>query len=176
VHTVSCKNGNLETVSRDFQSLVFSINQSYLDRWNSFSGVNDTTETINMVSQWWQSEKLHRDINYRIFLPNFSCVNYTAEISNRLYNRQVLFLPLKGKSSKNISMPNIPILYCTSTWSRKSCGLPRPHFRFLAIFESIISANTNLLLKNFPNNNDQRKPYHATKYRFLAIIYNFFQQ
>jgi hypothetical protein len=32
-------------------------------------------------------------------------------VSMTLLKLQVLFLPLKGKSSKNISMANIPILY-----------------------------------------------------------------
>jgi hypothetical protein len=42
---------------------------------------------------------------------------------------QVLFLPFKGKSSKNISMANIPILVQVLE-AEKSWGLPRPHFRF----------------------------------------------
>jgi hypothetical protein len=71
---------------------------------------------------------------------------------------QVLFLPLKGKSSKNISMANNPhtvqVLEAEKSW-----GLPRPHFRFqlsavsmtpiLATFEAIISANTMPYAKLF---------------------------
>jgi hypothetical protein len=49
----------------------------------------------------------------------------TAEISNRLYESLSSF---KGKITQNISMANIPILY--KYLNKKSCGLPRPHFRF----------------------------------------------
>jgi hypothetical protein len=53
-------------------------------------------------------------------LPNFSGVNDTAEINVTPLKSQtdftkllsyITFLSLKGKSSKNISMANIPILY-----------------------------------------------------------------
>jgi hypothetical protein len=51
-------------------------------RWNDFRGVIDTaeTDTAEMISAvsltplkswWWQSEKFHRDINYRIFFAEF---------------------------------------------------------------------------------------------------------
>jgi hypothetical protein len=48
----------------------------------------------------------------KFFLLNFSGVIDTAEINvTPLKSQTVLFLLLKGKSSKNISMANIPILY-----------------------------------------------------------------
>jgi hypothetical protein len=159
------------------KSIIFEFQRCQWHCWNHFSGINDTAEMAMtsrpwqagrsmtpLKSQWWQSEKFHRDINYRNFFcrisavsitplkwlrqaglrfqqcnwhrwNNFRGVNGTAEtISavsmtplklmwhhwNLKQTLQVLFLPLQGKSSKNISMATIPILF----------KLPRPHFRF----------------------------------------------
>jgi hypothetical protein len=82
---------------------------------------------LKLFQRSWQSEKFHRDINYRIFWPNFSGFNDTAETI----------------SAKPLT--------------EKSWGLPTPHFRFqrcplkliLATFEEIISANTMTYAKRF---------------------------
>jgi hypothetical protein len=61
---------------------------------------------------------------------NFSGVIDTAEtVSAVSLSLQVLFVPLKGKSSKNISMGNIPILYKYLKQKKVVGCLARPHFR-----------------------------------------------
>jgi hypothetical protein len=89
---------------------------------SNFSGVNDTAE-------------MAMTIMYVIFqntAETISAVSLTAEIYKTPLKFQTdftsPFFPLMGKSSKNISMTNIPRLYKYST--QKSWRLPKPHFRF----------------------------------------------
>jgi hypothetical protein len=85
-------------------------------------------------------------------LSTFSGVNVividSAEINvTPLKSLQVLFRPFKGKSSKNISMANIPILY--KYLKQKKVGGCLELKPILATFEAIISANTMPYAKRF---------------------------
>jgi hypothetical protein len=92
-------------------------------------------------------------------LSNFSGVIDTAEINvtplKSQTDLQVLFLLLKGKSSKNISMANIPILYKYLKQKKVGgCldlifGFRIPLKPILATFEAIFSANTMPYAKRF---------------------------
>jgi hypothetical protein len=109
--------------------------QCHWYRWNDFRGVIDIAETISAVSltplKWFPRCHWHCEmISAASLTPlkwfqryqwhwwnHFRGVNDTAEINvtprNLKQTWQVLFLPLKGKSSKNISMAHIliPVLY-----------------------------------------------------------------
>jgi hypothetical protein len=59
------------------KSIIFEFMRCHWHHGNDFSGFIDTAEMISAVwltqlkRRWWQSEKFNRDINYRIFPPEF---------------------------------------------------------------------------------------------------------
>jgi hypothetical protein len=140
------------------KSITFEFQRCNWHCWNHGDGKVKNfigTLTTEFFFAEFQGCQLHRWNDFRGVI-NTAEINVTPlKFKETL---QVLFLLLKGKSSKNISMANIPILYKYLKHKKVGgclhlifgfSGPMTPLKLILATFETIISANMMPYAKRF---------------------------